>query len=107
MIKEIISKYQNKKIISLRKEIKDLRNQVLSLVVFIKDRQYMDKRNLDRANEIKSVCEIQLKTPQKTYSQAIGICEELKSSIVASDQLLNQIDKSITFNSITESKDIQ
>ena len=95
MIKEIISKYQNKKIISLRKEIKDLRNQVVSLVVFIKDRQYMDKRNLDRANEIKSVCE------------AIGICEELKSSIVASDQLLNQIDKSITYNSNTESNEIQ
>lgn len=107
MIKEIISKYQNKKIVSLRKQNKYLENQIKTLALFIKDRKLMDERNLDRANEIKSVCEVQLKTPRKTYNQAIGICEELKSSIVASDQLLNQIDKSITYNSNTESNEIQ
>lgn len=111
MIKEainrIISKYQNKKIISLRKQNKYLTDQIITLALFIKDRKLMDERNFDRANEIKSVCEVQLKTPSKTYNQAIGICGELKSSIVASDQLLNQIDKSIFYNSNIDINEIQ
>ncbi len=100
IISNIINKYQNKKILKVRKENKNLRNIITYLLVFIQDRKEMDQRNLDRAYEIEKVHFIHDKKPELSYAHTEELINETKGSIVASETLLNQMDKykSSTYN---------
>lgn len=103
VIDNIISKYQNKKILKIRKENKNLRNIITFLLVFIQDRKEMDQRNLDRAFEIERVHFVNGKKPELSFAHTEELIKETKGSIVASETLLNQMDKykSSTYNFTT------
>lgn len=91
IIDNIKKRLINKKIIELRREIKNLRNIITAILFFVEDRKYMDQRNLDRAIEIESVHNCNGRTPEKSYYQTEGIISELKDSIAASNTLLSQM----------------
>ena len=90
IIDNIIKKHQNYKIIEIRKQLKEKENIILALLCFINDRKEMDVRNMYRAEEIERICFVNGKTPEITYEQVEGIINEIKSSIVASQELLNR-----------------